>query len=239
MGYHRFFHNSYLYVLSQTSQHHAFATALRHIFLAIAIKHNFANHYLKTELTFGIFLILLFVEKIANKWHLTNAKLCSIGILSMTLTVISAKGAIGDKYFFFQDNGRKEYYDAAYLMAQRHNPTILYADIDIGIGMPVGCLPSTLYWIKQVGVTDEMKQSRKEAIAKHKPDFIFANKYDKEEIQQIVVAGYQYYLTIPVPVYSGVGYELYGPKGLKLPPKDFCVSDMDILLKRRIIFHNR
>lgn len=29
---------------------------------------------------------------------------------------------------------------------------------------------------------------------------------------------------------------LYGRKGLKMPPKDFQVSSMDILLKRKIKF---
>lgn len=132
---------------------------------------------------------------------------------------------------FFQNTHRKEFYDAAYIMSQRSDPKIMNSSHEFGIGMSVNTLPATLYWSGQNGATKEMMKSRREAVMQHKPDFIIVIPTDTMLKNATIAAGYKRY--IPV-----MGRELYGPKGLKMPPKDFHLSNMDILLKHKIKFAN-
>lgn len=204
-------------------------------FLAITIKHNIWHYYTLAVLTFAIFFMIILVEKFASNETLTNKRIMLIYCIGIFLNIYmyfpQQKGAL-----FFNKENRKGFYDAAYLMSQIHNPTILYNSIDIGIGMPVNSLPATKHWIRQAGATNEMLQSREEAIKQHKPDFIIntGNRWDLISYDKLgksaIAAGYKYYLAI-MP-----GWELYGPKGLRMPPKDFKVSDMDVLMKRKINF---
>lgn len=202
------------------------------VFIAIAIKHNVGGHYIQASSFFFVFLLTLLVDSVRKEFF-TPRKLAVVYFVSMALiSTYKIKVSMNRGDLFFQDKWRKEYYDAAYLMSQYKNPTIFYSLIDVGVGLPVNSLPGTTYWIGQMGQTPQMIQSRWKAVEERKPDFIAVQVGDEELKQKVEAAGYQYYMTL------FVKWELmlYGRKGLKMPPKNFQVSSMDILLKRKIKF---
>lgn len=206
------------------------------VFVAIAIKHNIWNYYTIPTLTFAIFLVVIVIGKFASHRTLTNKRLTLIYCVGVFFNIYLYVPQNKDAMFFNNNDTRKGFYDAAYLMSQVDSPTVLYNSIDIGIGMPVNSLPATRHWIRQAGATSDMLKSRDEAIKQHKPDFIIntGNRWDLDSYGKLgksaIAAGYKYYFSI-MP-----GWDLYGPKGLKMPPKDFTVSNMDVLMKRKINF---
>lgn len=91
----------------------------------------------------------------------------------------------------------------------------------------MGSLPGSKYWLVQLGETPEMAAVRNRDIREGKADFVFTDQealIDKKRYQQ-------YTLTDS----KGKSISFWGVKGLRYPPKNFEVSDMDVLLKRRII----
>lgn len=208
------------------------------IFLAISTKHNIWTYYTLTVNTFAVFLVALIVmlcyEKVLSKRKLGKYGLATIYIAAMLIiSVMRGYACYRNDAFFFQNKNRKAYYDAAWLMWQlrNHNSTIMYlGHVDMGIGMPVNVLPGCTYWTDQVGKTDEMTKLQWQSIEKAEPDFISIDvNYNGSERECALASGYQYYLTVK-------GQDLYGRKGLKFPPKNFKVSNTDILLKRKIKF---
>jgi len=203
-------------------------------FLALSIKHDLWHYYVSVVSTFAIFLAVFIAREISRRYTLGAKSLATLFAVSMILNFANmARGLRGQGgYMFFQHNGRKELYDAAYLMSQVKSPKIMNSSLEVGIGMTANTLPATLYWSRQNGATAQMDESRWDAVAQHKPDFITVTVFPADTLlkQKAIAAGYHYYMTL-----TNHGRELYGPAGLKLPPKDFRVSDMDILLKRRII----
>lgn len=200
-------------------------------FLAIAVKHDYWNYYVNAVSTFAIFLAVIIAEHFLCKDVLTTKRLVAIYVSAMVLNFANVVRGIRKGNMFFQDKGRKEFYNAAFLMSQLKNPKIMNSSHEIGFGMPSNTLPSTLYWSRQNGATETMDESRWKAVAGHKPDFITVALTDTLLKEKVVAAGYQYYMALPV-----VWRDLYGRPGLKLPPKDCKVTDMDILLKRKIKF---
>ena len=76
-----------------------------------------------------------------------------------------------------------------------------------------------------------MAAVRQRDIRESKADFIFGDcemLIDKER--------YQLYTLVDK---KGESISFWGIKGLNYPPEDFHVSNMDILLKRRVINKNR
>lgn len=201
-------------------------------FLALSIKFPHWNYYKTVNSTFAIFLVLFVVEIMVKHIRLHQKALFVIALISAftalsidTMTCISRKDSIYNKY---NNAYNKGFYDAAYVMSQRKKPTIIIETEEISVGLPVNSLPGTRYWTGQYGATEQMTNERLKAVDSHQSDFLLI-KPQSEWKERAVRAGYQHYL-------SCMDHELYGPKGLKMPPKDFSVSKMDIMLKRKIEF---
>lgn len=201
-------------------------------FLALSIKNDY-GYYINAVSTFAIFIVVLIAKEISKRYTLNTKTISVIFVASMFLNFVNmTRGLRGEEgYMFFQHNGRKELYNAAYLMSQIKNPKLLNSYYEIGIGISANTLPATLYWSRQNGATKAMDESRRKAVAQHKPDFIMVSPTDSVLKQCAITAGYEYYLSISEYEHKG---DIYGRKGLKLPPKDFNVSTIDILLKRKI-----
>lgn len=94
-------------------------------------------------------------------------------------------------------------------------------------GDPVGGLAGSKYWMAQLGETKDMAAVRNQDIKMGKADFVFGDVdalVDKSRYQKYVLSDEK-----------GKSIAFWGRKGVKYPPKDFKVSDMDVLLKRRVI----
>lgn len=202
-------------------------------FLALSIKHAKWNYYKSVNSTFAIFFVLYMIEILVQYIKLHKKTLFLVSVASLlfavgvdSLTCFTQRSGNKNKY---NGSSNKGFYDAAYVMSQIKNPTIINQTKDVGIGIGAHTLPGTRYWIGQVGATEQMKQEALTAVDQRKADFILTSSKSEME-KHAIRAGYQYYLTCME------GCKIYGPKGLKLPPKEFQVSTMDILLKRKIKF---
>lgn len=122
------------------------------------------------------------------------------------------------------NSDRELYYKTAYMIGQIGGAKIIN---DSFYGDPVGGLAGSKYWMPQFGETKEMAAVRAHDIKDGKADFVFG---DVDTI--IDKCRYQNYLIMDK---KGKSISFWGRKGLHYPPKNFQVSDMDILLKRRVI----
>lgn len=200
-------------------------------FLAISIRHDI-SHYITIVSTFSIFFVAMIVTDTVHDKRLSIRTIAAVYVVSAFLNFFNAWNHANK---FYKNEGRKEFYDIAYLMSQTRNPTILNAGIECGLGMPCNALPGTKYWTRQTGVTEEMIKSRVNAAKKREATFVTVYKGNSEEYKAAVkAAGYHYYMTYVNTLGDSLAF--YGPSGLKMPPKGFKVSNMDILLKRKIKF---
>jgi len=201
-------------------------------FLALTIMHSHWNYYLNASSAFSIFLAVILAECLEQKIQFSTRNIGVIFIVAVILNFANVAKALKRGGLFFQTTGIQEFYDAAYIMSQVNDTKIINCGLEYGIGLPANALPATLHYSHQNGATKEMEDKQKEAIRQHKADFITIAHNDTTAFRNIINAGdYQRYISIPLP--DGV-FDLYGKKGFKLPSKDFKVSSMDILLKRKI-----
>lgn len=124
-------------------------------------------------------------------------------------------------------------------MSQVKDPT--YIDWDesqeMGIGLPDNSLPGTKYWTLQAGYTPEMKAGQLKAVEAKTADFIIipVNSQYNYHKSLLLRLGYKPYYRYSHPLFS-IKQEIYSKHNLRMPPKDFHVSNMDVLLKRKIAF---
>ena len=143
---------------------------------------------------------------------------------------------MSDSWFFKDSSIRKDYYNVAYIMSGVKNPTIVhFFSSEHGQGVPVSVLPGTKYWATQLGATPEMEKNQEETVRNQLTDFVIVSNLfpDTEKHQEIVLSS-GYRLVYEYTCY-GEHYFLYTKhRDLSLPPADFHVSEMDILLKRKM-----
>lgn len=104
-----------------------------------------------------------------------------------------------------------------------------------GRGLPVGTLPGTKYWAYQLGATDEMVKDQENSIKAKKTDFVVINDWHpgiSKRDRFVRASGYKLIYQYS---WHDVNFNLYSKHdNLLLPPTDFHVSNMDVLLKRNI-----
>lgn len=122
------------------------------------------------------------------------------------------------------NSDRELYYKTAYMIGQIRGASIINQSY---YGDPVGSIPGSKYWLPQLGETPEMAAVRNRDIINGRADFIFGNVaalIDKKRYHQYILKDHK-----------GKSISFWGMKGLRYPPKNFRVSNMDVLLKRRVI----
>lgn len=205
------------------------------VFFVLAVTYNALSYYINAASVFAIFLVILFVKFLSSKIRFDKGAVISVAVFTVMCNAIFVVGYLkvrGKNNLFFQKENRKEFYGAAYIVGQMKRPTIFYETLECGLDVPSGALPGCKYWSRQTGETKEMTREREWAVANAKPDFIVANSNDSKQVSKMRNLGYRYYT-----MFYGVARwdkrYLYGRPGLKLPPKDFMPSDMDIFLKKK------
>jgi hypothetical protein len=142
-------------------------------------------------------------------------------------------------FFLNETKERTDFYYVNRILSQVHNPKIMYSFLDIGYGTPSHALPACKYWTRQVGATEKMLSERESALKQQIPDFfIYVWPNDNDSIyfaNLLQESGYIKYHTWTVQQSKWLlEAHLYGRPGFSLPPKDFHISPIDVLLKRRI-----
>lgn len=209
-------------------------------FYAIAIHRCQFLHwyYIASCLFFPVWLYIYICDVLYMNPHRYKV-LKYFTIVSVSYTIFSNIffwGYLTPTWFFRDNTARKEFYDASYYMSQIKNPTIIYYQCGtLGLETPVEGLPATRYWTTQVGATNSMLDSQIEAIKSKTADFIVAGDHYQYPLAQtdsfIKHNGYNSLIAFRT---LETDFILYSKHQLKVPPKDFHVSNMEILFKRRI-----
>lgn len=133
---------------------------------------------------------------------------------------------------------RSAFWSMDYVMSQVAHPTLVFTGMEHdGKGVLSNALPGCKYYARQNGETKAMRIERETAIKNHIPDFVIVQETDTASVALVEKSGYVAYNSAP---YCSIPQEmtrLYGPAGLKLPPKGFMPSNIDILFKRNILLH--
>lgn len=145
-------------------------------------------------------------------------------------------GFLTPTWFFRDSAARAQFYKASYYMSQIENPTIIYYLCGtLGIETPVDGIPATTYWATQIGSTDYMMKSQIEAIENGIADFIVAADNEEYPIAQtdsiITRSGYHELMRFRT---IETDFIFYSKHKISEPPKDFHVSNNDVLFKRKI-----
>lgn len=136
---------------------------------------------------------------------------------------------------FFQDNElRHEFYTYSYLMAQAEKPT-LFSNCFVlnGQDIPTSALPA----FKTIGpLSGELKETvfeRKESIKNKKVNFLIVDIYRTNFFEELESYGYYRYQV------NNCKKVLFSKHKLQMPPNDFHVSNLDVLLKRNPVRGNQ
>jgi hypothetical protein len=215
-------------------------------FVCISMYHAL-THYYQSFSIFYIFSLVMYASFLKLRVSKISMVLASLAVVAI---VFVSKRIYDQSSFVFNKQSadyRKEYYYCNKILSQVRNPKVMYVRFDMGYGISVNSLPGCKYWVEQMGATEDMLQSRKEAIKQHIPDFVVYFKadyygdsdlhYDVEKAGYIVYYSKDYVL----PSKTGnrnLGLYLYGRPGLQLPLDDLQVGVMDVLLKKRIFSRN-
>jgi hypothetical protein len=135
--------------------------------------------------------------------------------------------------FFYDNENRTDYYNLAYLMSQVEEPTVIYMHFSVshGEGTPVGVMPGSKYYFSQLGATPEMEALQREDVSKGHSDFVIIDRDQLTEAEEMLLAEGKYHKCYEYPFWYH-HYDVYSKHQLKMPPTDFHMSNMDILLKR-------
>lgn len=205
---------------------------------------NFCNHYFIPAMLFFIFFDIMIISILKGFLDKRRNRVCLYSVVLLSVIsenlIMYKNGTVLNPSFFIYNNGyRKQYYDIAYLMSQVKNPTYINwaHTVDMGYGIPVNSLPGTKYNTEQGGCTPEMRKEQTKGVMKGKADFITVaidNAFSKHK-HTLEMLGYKPYYTFSAPIQGGQ-LMLFSKHHLRMPPKDFHVSNMDVLLKRKITF---
>lgn len=192
--------------------------------LLLAAKHDL-GYYTIVVAPYAIFVCILFTE-----WLFSHTSVYSkhpIALVVAWWMFSTIPNFILNEGMWYNSD-RELYYKTAFIMGQVKRAKVINHS---SVGDPVGSLPGSKYWLPQLGETAEMAAVRQRDIRESKADFIFGDcemLIDKER--------YQLYTLVDK---KGESISFWGIKGLNYPPEDFHVSNMDILLKRRVINNKR
>lgn len=201
----------------------------------VASVYGLSYYYYSTCAMYLIFLLLWLADLCPvtiwkSKLRLSMASACVI-LIVCTTNLTRAFITPGLQDLFFQDNElRHEFYTYAYLMAQVEKPT-LFSNCFVlnGQDIPTGALPAFKTIGALPGEPKETALERKEGIKNKEVDFVIVDIGRTNAIKELESFGYYRYQTNPCKKV------LFSKHKLKMPPKDFHVSNLDVLLKRNPI----
>lgn len=220
--------------------HRLFPLVSMLFFWIISIHHATNYYYLTSNFSFLIFF-LTWVVKI-NYTKLINISKHSFISVSFILILFLTywnytftNGYLLSNLFFFNNAYRPTFYNAAYILSQVKNPKIVYLDCAIhGWGTPVNALPGSKYYNTQYGETKEMRNRKHQDVLQQIPDFICMEEAFLHEDAMEIVKKAGYTLCYDFHWWHHHFYFYTKHKGIKPPTKDIHISNIDILLKRRI-----
>ena len=193
------------------------------------------SYYYMTVLPFSLFLILLIVDFVFNKYAIWRTKTTTMCALTAFFALAITFAFYHIRNFKLDEEARENYYKASYIMAQIKKPKVFNNSVyDNSVGIPAGTLPCCRYWMGQAGGWEAMKIEREKYLKSGVADFVCiddgGNEERRKEVEEL---GYVYYCTVQIVSKSHITY-VFGRPGLKLPPEDFHVSQWDVWLKRNI-----
>jgi len=207
-------------------------------FVCISMYHALGYYY-HSFAAFAIFPVIMYLTLF--KRFITGKKLRLVFYASAIIIFVFVENMtfLRPNFFLNKTEERKDFYYVNRILSQIPNPKIMFSFYDTGYGTPAHALPGCKYWTGYLGITDKMVSDRELAIKQNLPDFVFVmsdfNNYAHftELLQQ---SGYVKYYTWTTQEATNF-YEsyLYGKPGFSLPPNDFHISSMDVLLKRKIL----
>ena len=209
-------------------------------FYAIAIHRcQFLHWYYIAACLFFPVWLFIYITNLLYKTPYRYKILKSFTTTAFLYTIISNFffwGYLTPTWFFRDTKAREEFYRASYFMSQIKKPTIIYyLSGTLGLETPVNGLPATRYWTTQIGATDKMMKSQIKAIKNGIADFIVAADNKEYPILQsnslIIQSGYRELMKFRT---LETDFILYSKHQLTEPPRNFHVSNVDVLLKRKI-----
>lgn len=205
------------------------------VFLVGIGLHPYA-HYFRILTPFFIFFFLSSVHLVISRVKVIRSHVAATCIvIAVGIIASNTIWFIGRKYFIRgNDEARKNYYTAAYVISQIKDAKVMNETIEMGFGVPSGSLPEGKYWIGQSGMTEEMRRERSKDLEERIPDFVFVGPGNEAFRKEVERCGYELYCHGPMHYYSIDAYSIYGRPGLEMPPEGFRVSQWDVWLKRDI-----
>lgn len=188
--------------------------------LSVAVKHDL-GYYTIVVAPFAIYACVMFVRWVVVKFEMTPRRWV---VFIMVWYIMNTVPNFIMNEGMWYNSDRELFYKIEYILAQVKKPSVILSGNN---GVTTRSLAGTKYWLSQLGETKEMALSRREDVKMNKADFVFG---DFEDI--IDKSHYEKYNLTDK---RGTSVSFWGPKGLKYPTDNFCVSDLDILFKKRVI----
>lgn len=197
--------------------------------------YGLSYYYYSTCALFGLFLLLWLLEVFphagvfrASKMRVIMVVLCVVVVVSVANMARAFINPSLQTLFFQETELRRDYYTFAYLMAQIDKPTWLAFCYPAGQDIPSGAIPACKTLGVLPGEKVENVEMRNRKIRNREIDFISVKSEDTDIISELKRFGYYPYQTATSKTI------LFSKYQLQMPPKEFYVSPMDVLLKKRI-----
>jgi len=203
-------------------------------FLLLSILKGGYVYYLQT-----VTLAYLF-GLISAAWYLKNRRGVVVSHAVVMLSVVAwplltfVSGDRGCLLLKKESELSQGYYQTQYVMSQvPHGKMIFWGFRNTPLMMCTTVLPGCRYWAEQNMPTEAMLADQRMAVLQDKADFVVVRKARKDLNRILQRKGYHAYdLMGDDAAFYHSRVVLYSQRELKLPPKDFRVSKMDLLLKR-------
>lgn len=201
--------------LIKSNYYYVSLLSLLTIFGAIAIeKKGFIKTYNVRRLLYSSVssILLLVLMSVAYQWKKNN---------------------ISD-FIFTDTTFRRIYYSQAYILSQVSHPKVIYWDCtDRGQSVPVDGQPACRYWSSQWGSTPSMLSGQRAAVYSRTADFVFIESHNIKAYRELNSIGYDK-CNFHQPDCPNTHILFSKHKSLRMPPEDFHIRIMDLLLKRRL-----
>lgn len=210
-------------------------------FFAVSI-HADKRYYTNVCCVWSIYLILAVYRFLQNVGLLSRVKLTNKYALPLLLVFIPISIVYrvhpwSRPHFFTQSQNRVEYYRCASYIQQIHQPRILdYKCFEFGLGMLADALPACKRYALPFGYMPNDVKEQEECLRKRIADFVICEDIDANEVEKY---GYKYicdYTRYENKWNSHIHFKLYSRSEYVFNECNVEVSNMDVLLKRKIVF---
>lgn len=210
-------------------------------FLSVSL-HSDRGYYTNVCNIWCVYL-LIFVYKlisstiIAKKGPLTSRFARFFLLIAIPIGVVFWVAPWKRVNFFTKSEKRTEYYHCAQYIQQIKNPRILnYKCYEFGLGMLAEALPACKRYALPYGYSNNDILEQKICLQKSIPDFVIVEDVNADEVEKF---GYVYlsnYTRFENTWNSHVNFRLYGRPNFKTNNAKIKVTNMDVLLKKKVKF---